>query len=145
MLLALKQKLLIVLNQYFSIRKRLFEEGGGGWLATLSTLSGSAPVVGTIQNPAGLAGSLYSKGMITRSVRDEIQQRGDLITTRKNEVLINAVEAQVTMDPSMFQAFMGVLKEEPSLSTIVERMSVSSKCASLSVLPVSMAVSCVSL
>ena len=42
MLLALKQKLLIVLNQYFSICKRLFEEGGG-WLATLSTLSGSAP------------------------------------------------------------------------------------------------------
>ena len=46
LLLALKQKLLIVLNQYFSIRKQLFEEGGGGgggWLATLSTLSGSAP------------------------------------------------------------------------------------------------------
>ena len=30
LLLALKQKLLIVLNQYFSIRKQLFEEGGGG-------------------------------------------------------------------------------------------------------------------
>ena len=94
-------------------------------------------LVGTIQDPAGLACSLYSRGIITRSVRDEIQQqRGDLITKRKNEVLINAVEAQVTMDPSMFQAFMGVLKEEPSLFTIVERMSVSSKCASLSVLPV---------
>ena len=79
--------------------------------------------MGTIQDPAGLAGSLYSRGMITRSVRDEIQQR-DLITKRKNEVLINAVEAQVTADPSMFQVFMEVLKEEPSLSTIVERMSV---------------------
>ena len=86
-------------------------------------------LVGTIQNPADLAGSLYSRDIITRSVRDEIQQRGDLITKRKNEVLINAVEAQVTTDPSLFQVFMEVLKEEPSLSTIVERMSVSSKCA----------------
>ena len=93
-------------------------------------------LVGTIQDPAGLAGSLYSRGIITRSVRDEIQQRGDLITKRKNEVLINAVEAQVTTDPSMFQVFMEVLKEEPSLSTIVEKMSISSKCASLFVLPV---------
>ena len=83
-------------------------------------------LVGTVQDPAGLAGSLYSRDIITRSVRDEIQQRGDLITKRKNEVLINAVEAQVTTDPSMFQVFMEVLKEEPSLSTIVERMSVSS-------------------
>eukprot|EP00731_Ephydatia_muelleri_P004541 Em0002g717a len=92
-------------------------------------------LVGTIQDPAGLAGSLYSRDIISRSVRDEIQQR-DLITKRKNEVLINAVEAQVTTDPSKFQAFMEVLKEEPSLSTIVKRMSVSSKCAYLSVLPV---------
>ena len=91
--------------------------------------------MGTIQDPAGLAGSLYSRDIISRSVRDEIQQR-DLITKRKNEVLINAVEAQVTTDPSKFQAFMEVLKEEPSLSTIVKRMSVSSKCAYLSVLPV---------
>ncbi|KAL5506229.1 hypothetical protein EMCRGX_G007828 [Ephydatia muelleri] len=82
-------------------------------------------LVGTIQDPADLAGSLYSRDIITRSVRDEIQQRGDLITKRKNEVLINAVEAQVTTDPSLFQVFMEVLKEEPSLSTIVERMSVS--------------------
>eukprot|EP00731_Ephydatia_muelleri_P004548 Em0002g724a len=79
-------------------------------------------LVGTIQDPAGLAGSLYSRGIIARSVRDEIQQR-DLITKRKNEVLINAVEAQVTTDPSLFQVFMEVLKEEPSLSTIVERMT----------------------
>ena len=92
-------------------------------------------LVGTIQDPAGLAGSLYSRGIICQSVRDEIQQRGDLITKRKNEVLINAVEAQVTTDPSMFQVFMEVLKEETSLSTIVKGMSVSSKCASLSALP----------
>ena len=85
-------------------------------------------MVGTIQDPVGLACSLYSKGMITRSVRDEIQQRGDLTTERKNEVLINAVEAQVTTNPSVFQVFMEVLKEEPSLSTIVERMSISSTC-----------------
>ena len=85
-------------------------------------------LVGTIQDPAGLAGSLYSRGMITRSVRDEIQQRVDLITKRKNEVRINAVETQVTTDPAMFQVFMEILEAEPSLSTIVERMSVSSNC-----------------
>ena len=85
-------------------------------------------LVGTIQDPAGLAGSLYSRGLISRSVRDEVQQRGDLITKRKNEVLINAVEAQVTTNPSKFQVFMEVLKEEPSLSTIVERMNVLGEC-----------------
>eukprot|EP00731_Ephydatia_muelleri_P019804 Em0012g629a len=66
-----------------------------------------------------------TRGMITQSVRDEIQQRVDLITKRKNEVLINAAETQVTTDPAMFQVFMEILKEEPSLSTIVERMNVS--------------------
>ena len=35
----------------------------------------------------------------------------------------SSVEAQVITDPSMFLVFMEVLKEEPSLSTIVERMS----------------------
>ena len=94
-------------------------------------------LVGTIQDPAGLAGSLYSRGIICDSVRDKVQERGDLITKEKARVLINAVESQVTTDPSMFQVFMEVLKEEPSLSTIVERMSVSSKCACLSVLPMS--------
>ncbi|KAL5506162.1 hypothetical protein EMCRGX_G007749 [Ephydatia muelleri] len=82
-------------------------------------------LVGTIQDPAGLAGSLYSRGIICQSVRDKVQERVDLTIKEKARVLINAVEAQVTTDPSMFQVFMEVLKEEPSLSTIVERMSVS--------------------
>ena len=90
--------------------------------------------MGTIQDPAGLTGSLYSRGMICQSVRDKVQERVDLTIKEKARVLINAVEAQVTTDPSMFQVFMEVLKEEPSLSTIVERMSVSSTCVRLSVL-----------
>ena len=86
-------------------------------------------LVGTIQDPTGLAGSLYSRGIISQSVRDEVQERVDLTTKEKATLLINAVEAQVTTDPSMFQVFMEVLKEEPSLSTIVERMSVFGECA----------------
>ena len=79
-------------------------------------------LVGTIQDPAGLAGSLYSRGIISKLVMSKVQQRGDLITKEKNEVLINAVEAQVTTDPSVFQMFMEVMEGEPSLSTIVEKM-----------------------
>ena len=125
--------LLTVLSKYFSLKPSMYIL----YFTECHELLKKhySDLVGTIQDPAGLAGSLYSKGMITRSVRDEIQQRGDLITKRKNEVLINAVEAQVTTDPSMFQVFMEVLKEERSLSTIVKGMSVSSKCASLSALP----------
>ena len=78
--------------------------------------------MGTIQDPAGVAGSLYSRGVISQCVRDEVQQR-DLTIKRKNEVLINAVEAQVTTDPSVYQVFMEVLGEEPYLSTIVRNMS----------------------
>ena len=84
-------------------------------------------LVGSIQDPAGLAGSLYSRGVISRHVRDEIQERGDLTTRRKNEVLINAVEAQVTTDPSVYQVFMEVLGGEPHLSTIVGKMCVNSE------------------
>ena len=80
-------------------------------------------LVGTIQDPADVAGSLYSRGVISQCVRDEVQQRGDLTIKRKNEVLINAVEAQVTTDPSVYQVFMEVLGEEPYLSTIVRNMS----------------------
>ena len=79
-------------------------------------------LVGTIQDPAGIAGSLYSRGIISQCVRDEIQQR-DLTNERKNEVLINAVEAQVTTDPSVYQVFMEVLGEEPYLSNIVRNVS----------------------
>ena len=84
-------------------------------------------LVGSIQYPAGIAGSLYSRGVISRHVRDEIQERGDLTTQRKNEVLINAVEAQVTTDPSVYQVFMEVLRGEPYLSTIVGKMCVNSE------------------
>ena len=79
--------------------------------------------MGTIQDPARIAGSLYSRNVISRHVRDEVQQRGDLTNERKNEVLINAVEAQVTTDPSVYQVFMEVLGEEPYLSTLVRNMS----------------------
>eukprot|EP00731_Ephydatia_muelleri_P004503 Em0002g679a len=100
------------------------EKTPAGMTHTVDSLKNHySDLVGTIQDPAGLASSLYSRGLISQTVRDEIQQR-DLITKRKNEILINAVEAQVTTDPSMFQVFMEVLKEEPSLSTIVERMCV---------------------
>ena len=85
-------------------------------------------LVCTIQDPAGLAGSLYSRGIICQSVRDKVHERVDLTTKEKATVLINAVEAQVTTNPSMFQVFRQVLKEEPSLSTIVERLSYLGEC-----------------
>ena len=83
-------------------------------------------LVGSIQDPAGIAGSLYSRGVISRCVRDEIQER-DLTKQRRNEVLINAVEAQVTTDPSVYQVFMEVLGGEPYLFTIVGKMCVNSE------------------
>ena len=79
-------------------------------------------LVGTIQDPARVAGSLCSRDVISQCVRDEVQQ-GDLTTKEKNEVLINAVEAQVTTDPSVYQVFLEVLGEEPYLSTIVRNMT----------------------
>ena len=80
-------------------------------------------LVGTIQDPARIAGSLYSRNVISQHVRDEVQQRGDLTNERKNEVLVNAVETQVTTDPSVYQVFMEVLGEEPYLSALVRKMT----------------------
>ena len=84
-------------------------------------------LVGSIQDAASLAGSLYSRGVISRHVRDEIQER-DLTTQRRNEVLINAVEAQVTLCPSVYQVFMEVLEGEPYLYTIAGKMAGTCEC-----------------
>ena len=78
-------------------------------------------LVGSIQDPEDIAGTLYSKNVISRTVRDKIQTH--LITQRKNEVLINAVEASVMADPQTFYVFADVLRALPYLKGLGSAMA----------------------
>ena len=118
----------ILLKRHEKVKQKTSNSTGGSSLKTHYR-----DLVGSIQDPAGLAGSLYSRGVISQHVRDEIQERGDLTTQRKNEVLINAVEAQVTTDPSVYQVLMEVLGREPNLSTIVGKMAGTCECVCIHV------------
>ena len=52
-----------------------------------------------------------------------VQDDNDLCTKAKNQALIRAVEAQLSVDASAFQVFLDVLqKDEPHLDDIVKRM-----------------------
>ena len=82
-------------------------------------------LVGSIQDPEDISGLLYSQSMISRSVRDEVQERGHLIAQRKNEVLINAVEACVKASPQTFYVFTDVLRRVPYMTRCVGALTAS--------------------
>ena len=76
-------------------------------------------LVNGIQDPSGLADSLYTREVILQSVKDDIQQR-DRTIREKSESLINAVQSAVTTNPSIYESFIAVLQETPYLSQIVQ-------------------------
>ena len=66
-----------------------------------------------IQSPSTLAGILYAKGLVSRDVRNQVQQL-NLTTDQKNSCLLNAVERIIYCDPQRFHQFMDILHDEPT-------------------------------
>ena len=66
-----------------------------------------------IQSPSTLAGILYAKGLVSRDVRNQVQQL-NLTTDQKNSCLLNAVEQIIYCDPQSFHQFMDILYDEPT-------------------------------
>ena len=81
-----------------------------------------------IQDADALAMQLYSKGLIARSRRSDIQDSSR--QSEKNKLLLDAVERVVTADHTKLHEFMEVLGDEPYLEAIVESMTSKSELVS---------------
>ena len=73
-----------------------------------------------IQNANWLAIQLYSEGLISMAVREEVEAA----KTRFDKVvkLLAPIELVIAADPEKFQEFLVILEKEPYLHDVVERM-----------------------
>ena len=78
-----------------------------------------------VQDPLSLATQLFSQGIITSVVKEQISVP-TLTRLEKNNALLSAVEVQVRTSPSMYHTFLSALKEDPSMQSLMESMK--SKC-----------------
>lgn len=72
-------------------------------------------VIATMYNTHSLAIALYTKGVISSSVRDEVFLQ-TLTPEMKANVLLRAVEAKVKVNPKQFMTFVSTLREHEELS-----------------------------
>lgn len=78
-----------------------------------------------IQDPDGLADSLYSTGIMNRAVRDQVHLCTS--TKEKNRNLMRAVESYVGSDLAKLNVFIDVISQDQTLSSVVRKMTGSSK------------------
>lgn len=88
-----------------------------------------ANLVHAIQDPLYLAIQLYSRGIITFAVKDHMSI-ALLSTLEKNGALMKSVLELIQVDPQVFYEFLSVLREDPTIKSLVESMH--SKCSTLS-------------
>ena len=74
-----------------------------------------------IQDPLSLATRLFSKGIITSEVKEEMSVLGRS-RLDKNNALLSAVETQIRSDPSVLYVFLVTLNEDPSMKLLVKSM-----------------------
>jgi len=75
----------------------------------------------TMYSPQPLALALYSKRVISSSVRDEVCLP-TLTPEKKANALLHAVEAKVKVNPKQFMTFVSTLREHEDLSIIADRL-----------------------
>ena len=78
-----------------------------------------------IQDPLSLATRLYSQGIITSAVKEQMSILG-VSRLEKNNALLSAVEMQIQTDASVLHVFLATLNEDPSMQSLAESMQ--SKC-----------------
>ena len=73
-----------------------------------------------IQDPSSLTDTLFARGLISDTVRDEAHQ----IPSRaeKCRKLLSAVECKLVIEPDTFEVFVAILKEEPTLAILSDRL-----------------------
>ena len=78
-----------------------------------------------IQNPLSLATRLFSQGIVTSEVKEEMSVLGRSRLDKNNTLLI-AVETQIRTDPRVFYVLLATLNEDHSMQSLAESMQ--SKC-----------------
>ena len=78
-----------------------------------------------IQDPLSLATRLFSQGVITSAVKEQMSMLG-LSRLEKNNVFLGAVEMKIQTDASVLHVFLATLNEDSSMQSLAESMQ--SKC-----------------
>jgi len=78
-------------------------------------------VTATMYNTHSLANALYTKRVISSSVRDEACLETST-PEMKASVLLRAVEAKVKINPKQFMTFVSTLREHENLSITADRL-----------------------
>ena len=78
-----------------------------------------------IQDPLSLATKLFSQGIITSAVKEQMSVLG-LSRLEKNNELLSAVEMKIQTDSSVLHVFLATLNEDTSMQPLAE--SIQSKC-----------------
>ena len=81
----------------------------------------SADLIREIQNPELLVWELYSDDVVSETVTDEVSMVGLSDVQRKTR-LLNAVRAQITVHPVKFKDFLRVLRKQPPLKDVAEKL-----------------------
>ena len=80
-------------------------------------------LVDSISHPERLALELYSQEMISRKVRDEAMKITGPSTYDRALKLVESVEDQIAVKPSVLHKFLSVVRGDPSLLYIADAMS----------------------
>ena len=81
----------------------------------------SADLMKEIQDPELLVWELYSSNVISKKEVDEVSMAGLSVMQRKTR-LLSAVGDQIAVDPAKFQNLLLVLREQPPLKDILEKL-----------------------
>jgi len=76
-----------------------------------------------IPHPEQLAIELYSRGVVSREVRDETMHIVGQPAYNRTAKLLSAVECPIELNPGTFHAFLSVLRGDPSLVYLADAMS----------------------
>ena len=106
-----------------SLTKFKFEKSGATPLSAESEAfqKCSADLIRRMQYPELLALELYSDGILSETVMDEMSMVG-LSSVQRKMRLLNAVRVQITSNPTKFQNLLLALKKQPPLRDVAEKL-----------------------
>ena len=81
----------------------------------------SADLISEIEEPEILAWNLFSSNIISKKEVDEVSMVGLSVAHRKAQ-LLSAVGNQIAVDPAKFQNLLLVLRKQPPLKDIVNKL-----------------------
>ena len=81
----------------------------------------SADLLIGIQNPELLAWQLYSDGVVSETVADEVSVVGLSAVQRKTR-LLSAVRDQIAVNPTKFQNLLLALRKQPPLKDVADKL-----------------------